>query len=167
MTATTADREKIIEALNDATRDGSTWTVLFHSAIAEDVGLNITDHKCLDILFQRGPLTAGELSEITGLTTGAITGVIDRLEKHGFASRVRDPSDRRKVIVQANAERALEDLGPLFDHFLQRYTPLLDQYSDDDLRLILRYYKESLVFLQQEIAWLKERRKKREAAGNR
>jgi hypothetical protein len=93
--------------------------------------------------------------------------VIDRLENHGYVSRVRDPSDRRKVIVQPNPERALEDLGPLFEHFLETYTPMLDQYSDDDLRLILRYYKESHVFLQQQIAWLKERRKKREMAGTR
>src|SRR5215207_5351058 len=78
----------------------STATVLFHAAIADRVGVSVTDMKCYSILRQAGPITAGELGERVGLTTGAITGVIDRLEHVGLARRVRDPHDRRRVVLE-------------------------------------------------------------------
>ena len=65
---------------------------MFHQAIADRLGLNVTDHKCIDLLLMKGPLTAGELAGMTGLTTGAITAVIDRLEKAGFVRREDDPA---------------------------------------------------------------------------
>lgn len=150
-----SERQKLIDTLNEASRQLSTWTVLFHHAIAEQVGLNITDHKCLDILIHQGPLTAGQLADITGLTTGAVTGVIDRLERSGFARRERDQADRRRVIVQPLLEKAGEGLGPLFYHFQQRYLPLLESYQDDELRLVLRFIEQSIMFMQEEIDWLR------------
>ena len=78
-------RAELIDTLSQAGRELSTVTILFHSALAEKFDLNATDWKCADILIRLGPLTAGQLSELTGLTTGAITGVIDRLEQRGFA----------------------------------------------------------------------------------
>src|SRR6516164_9446091 len=92
-------REELLAALNDEFRQLTTATILFHQAIADRLGMNVTDHKCADILLRAGPITAGELAQRTGLTTGAITGVIDRLEKAGFVRRVRDPGDRRRVVV--------------------------------------------------------------------
>ena len=150
-----AERQRLIEALQEATRQQSTWTVLFHNAVAGQVGLNITDLKCLDMLIHRGPLTAGQIAEATGLTTGAVTGVIDRLEKAGYVRREKDPSDRRRVIVQPVLDKAGEQLGPLFSHFLQRYSPLLESYQDDELRLVLRFVEESISFMQDEISWLR------------
>jgi len=152
-----AERQRLIRALNEAARQLSTWTVMFHNAVAEQVSLNITDHKCLDIIIHHGPLTAGQLAEITGLTTGAVTGVIDRLEKAGFARRERDPADRRRVIVQPMLEKAGEKLGPLFSHFQQRYLPLLEGYQDDELRLLLQFVEKSISFMQEEIDWLRKR----------
>src|SRR5262245_4409010 len=93
-------RRVLLAALNDSFRQLSTATILFHQAIADRLGLNVTDHKCADILLRTGPVTAGELARQTGLTTGAITGVIDRLEKAGFVRRIRDADDRRRVIVE-------------------------------------------------------------------
>src|SRR6185436_7386052 len=78
----------------------STATVLFHSAIADRLGVSVTDLKCYSILRQTGPITAGELGERLGLTTGAITGVIDRLEHVGLVHRARDPNDRRRVVLE-------------------------------------------------------------------
>src|SRR6476659_7508269 len=83
----------------EACRRMSTTTLLFHGAVADKLGLNPSDHKCADLVREHGPLTAGRLAELTGLTTGAITGVIDRLERRGWVKRERDPNDRRKVIV--------------------------------------------------------------------
>ncbi len=149
------ERQRLIAALQEATRQQSTWTVLFHNAVAGQVGLNITDHKCLDVLIHQGPLTAGQIAETTGLTTGAVTGVIDRLEKAGYVRREKDPTDRRRVVVQPVLDKTGEDLGPLFAHFLQRYMPLLESYQDEELRLVLRFVEESIAFMQDEIAWLR------------
>lgn len=148
---------ELVEALNEASRHLSTWTVLFHSAIAERLGLNTTDHKCLDILSHHGSLTAGQLAEVTGLTTGAVTGVIDRLEAAGYVRRGRDPSDRRRVIIQPIAAKADLTLAPLFGHFTRRYVPRLDNYQDDELRLVLRFVRDSIQFMQEEIAWLRQK----------
>lgn len=149
-------RQQLVESLNQGTRQMSTWTILYHSAIAGQVGLNVTDHKCLDILNHQGSLTAGQLAGITGLTTGAVTGVIDRLEKAGYVRRMRDPGDRRRVIIQPAAEKAAQDFGPLFAHLQACYLPLLEHYSEDDLRLLFRFVQDSIQVLQAEIDWLRK-----------
>src|SRR5438270_3489198 len=93
-------RADLLSALPAEFRQLSAATILFHQAIADRLGLNVTDHKCLDILERTGPMTAGEMAQQTGLTTGAITGVIDRLEQAGFVRRAEDPNDRRRVIIE-------------------------------------------------------------------
>src|SRR5262245_34840645 len=96
-------------------RELSTRTILFHQAVADVLGVTPTDHKCLDFIAEADhPVTAGELATVTGLTTGAITGVIDRLEAAGLAVRERDPHDRRRVVVKP-APQAFERVAPLFD----------------------------------------------------
>lgn len=80
----------------------------------EDVGLHPTDLGSLCLLLLHGPTPAGRLAELAGLTTGAVTGVIDRLERGGFVRRDIDPTDRRKVIVVPDAERVDRDLFPHF-----------------------------------------------------
>jgi DNA-binding MarR family transcriptional regulator len=150
-----SERQKLVESLNEAMRRQSTWTVMFHNGIAEQVGLNITDHKCLDILYYRGPITAGQLAEITG--------VVDRLEKAGFVRREHDPDDRRRVIIRPIIEKSEQDLGPLFEHFLQRYTPLLEKYKDEELQLILRFIQEGTFILQNEVDWLRKKQQLNES----
>jgi len=86
----------------------STAAVLLHHAVAERLGLGPTDHKCMDLLLDRGPMTGSQLAAITGLTTGAITGVVARLERSGFVSREPDPVDRRKQIVTPVEARVRE-----------------------------------------------------------
>src|ERR1043165_7332271 len=82
-------------------REMSGLTVLFHSRVAEQVGVSATDYKCLDIAMRVDePLTAGQIAKLSGLSTGAVTGVIDRLEKRGLGRRICDPHDRRKVLVE-------------------------------------------------------------------
>lgn len=141
-------RTELIEALSQVGRELSTATVLFHTAMAEQFGLNTTDWKCADIVARMGPLTAGQLAELTGLTTGAITGVIDRLEQAGFARRDRDPQDRRKVIIQPVPERE-EEATAYFEALLQGYDKLLSSYSDQELAFILEYLTQSVVVMQE------------------
>src|SRR5215831_12602635 len=88
------------EIVGRLARQHSTAVVLFHHAVAERLGLGATDHKCLDLLRERGPLTNSELTAITGLTSGAMTGVVARLERAGFVRRKPDPNDGRKQILE-------------------------------------------------------------------
>lgn len=122
----------------------STQTVFLHQAIAQRVGLNATDTKCIDLI-SRGPpdgVTAGWLSEQTGLTTGAITHILDRLEKRQFIARERDTVDRRKVFVRLRPER-LAPLVPLYEGIGQAYMELAERYSDRDLKVICDYMEEA------------------------
>src|SRR5262245_47207006 len=109
---------------------------MFHQAVADRLGMNVTDHKCADILSRTGPATAGELAERTGLTTGAITGVIDRLEKAGFVRRARDPGDRRRVIIEPVVKRMDRVIGPLFESMARSSAQLCARYSTEELAVI-------------------------------
>src|SRR5580693_1417405 len=101
MSRAPASRDELVAALMRAMRDASGMGVLHSQAVASRLGLSSSDLECLDMIALRGPLTAGDIARATGLTTGAITGVIDRLERAGFAARAHDPADRRKVMVRA------------------------------------------------------------------
>lgn len=148
-------RTELINALYQAGRELSTTTVLFHSVVAEQIGLNATEWKCLDILELRGSLMAGELAELTGLTTGAITGLIDRLEQSGFVRRERDPHDRRKVIVQPTGEHK-QGMTQVFDSLMQRYAELFEAYNDQELAFILDYLIRSNGVMAAEAAKLRQ-----------
>ena len=148
-------RAKLLEDLVAAGRQLSTATVMFHQAIADRLGLNVTDHKCMDLLLMKGPLTAGELAAMTGLTTGAITAVIDRLERSGFARREDDPRDRRRVIVQV-VPRRCRDIERLFEPFAATFGELGDRYSDEELVVILDFMTRSREGLHQSTVDLRQ-----------
>lgn len=122
----------------------STQTVFLHQAIAQTVGLNATDTKCIDLILRQpeGVATAGRLSHLTGLTTGAITHILDRLEKRKFVERVRDTQDRRKVFVRV-LPKSLEPLGPKYETMGKAYMALAEQYSDSELELICEYMEKT------------------------
>src|SRR5215831_18418437 len=96
------------EIVGRLARQHSTAVVLFHHAIAERLGLGPTDHKCLDLLRERGTMSGRDLVAITGLTSGAITGVVARLENAGFLERRADKRDGRKQILSPAVERMSE-----------------------------------------------------------
>jgi DNA-binding MarR family transcriptional regulator len=129
-------RAELLGKLNEGFRQLSAATILFHQAIADRLGMNITDHKCADLLARFGAMTAGELARQTGLTTGSVTGIIDRLEKRGFAQRVRDTHDRRRVIVEPNVKRMEQVIVPLFESMGKAATELCERYSTEELACI-------------------------------
>ncbi|HKX08838.1 MAG TPA: MarR family transcriptional regulator [Stellaceae bacterium] len=138
----TADRRELLIALNRAMRDASGQGVLYSQAVAARLGVNSTDLECLDFIVMRGAITAGELATLTGLTTGAITGVIDRLEQAGFARRERDGSDRRKVLVRplpAVAHRIV----PLFEPMERAASDALADFSEKELTLLLDFLRRA------------------------
>ncbi len=109
-------------------------------AVAELLGLNRTDQRCLGVLFVRGPLTAGQLAEAAALSPGAMTAVLDRLERAGFVRRVREEQDRRRVLVEVTPEarrRAEELYGPIAaDGFAA-----MRRVSTEDLAMILDFLR--------------------------
>jgi DNA-binding MarR family transcriptional regulator len=130
-------RRQLEAALNAAMRDVSGQSVLYSQAVADRLGINSTDLECLDHI-SRGPLAAGRLAELTGLTSGAITGIIDRLERAGLARRERDADDRRKILVRA-LPAVSERLVPLFAPMERAAMAVLSKYRDDELALFLDF----------------------------
>jgi DNA-binding MarR family transcriptional regulator len=158
--ATSKGRQQLLETLIfQLSRELSTRTVLFHAAIAERMGLSQGDHKALDLINDaansNAPITAGQLAEATGLTSGAITGVVDRLEKANLARRAPDALDRRKVVLQPTHARD--------DEFWQLLAPIaeatasgLQDYSDAELELIARFIRHSIEITKRETNRLRE-----------
>jgi DNA-binding MarR family transcriptional regulator len=137
---TVPDRAELLAELNTQVRVSTLWTVLLHTAIASRSGINVTDVQCLNLLQLRGPMTPGQLAEAMFLTTGgAITAVIDRLEKAGMVRRRRDDEDRRRVIVEAREDGPVAELGNRFRPVAELYGKLLDGYTDEQLDVILDY----------------------------
>jgi DNA-binding MarR family transcriptional regulator len=133
-----AERARLLQALEAELRTMSTRTVMLSQAIAGRLGLSPTDLETLEQLETHGPVTAGRLAELTGLTTGAITGLVDRLERGGFVRRERDPTDRRRVIVRLVPERARR-IGRMFEPVSRAMAELHARYSDAELALLLDY----------------------------
>jgi DNA-binding MarR family transcriptional regulator len=150
------DRTELLAALNDEFRQLSTATVLFHQAVADRLGMNVTDHKCADILARTGPIPAGELARRTGLTTGAITGVLDRLEKAGFVRRAEDPNDRRRVIIEPDVKRMERVIGPLFASMARAAADLCTRYSTRELAVIRDFTARASEMAHEETRKLRE-----------
>src|SRR5438876_108001 len=102
---TAAHRKALMGQMQFLGQRASTETALFHQAAAAKLGLGITDTKTISVLLQEGAMTAGQLGRRLSLTSGAVTNVIDRLERRGIVQRASDAKDRRKVIVTVNENK--------------------------------------------------------------
>jgi DNA-binding MarR family transcriptional regulator len=146
-------REALIDQMQFLGQMASTETALFHQAAAAKCGLAITDLKTVSILLQEGPMTAGQIAERLSLTTGAVTNVIDRLEREDLVQRAPDANDRRKVIVTVKREnltlpdQVYRSMGEAFDK-------LLRTYSTEELAFLVQFYQASIELTKQEIAKL-------------
>ena len=120
-----------------------------HEAIARKAGLSGTDHKYLGFLIERGKMTAGELSQLTGLTTGAVTGLIDRFEKKKLVKRKYADEDRRKVFIEPNTANIMKLLEPLYREFRRKSQELLASFSDKEIKILERYFSESITIMNQ------------------
>jgi DNA-binding MarR family transcriptional regulator len=144
-------REETIQAIIEKRREMSTETIVFHQNVADVLGLHITDHKCLDLIRQYGAMPAGRLAELTGLTTGAVTGIIDRLEKVGYVRRTNDPKDRRRTIIELVRNKKWErKIEAIFIPFHERMRKLLSSYSDSELAFLLDVLTKSIELTREE-----------------
>lgn len=134
----------------------STATIFFHEIVASRLKLNATDMKCLTFIANaKYPLVAGDVATFTGLTTGAITGVLDRLEKSGLIKRVRDERDRRKVFLQTDV-RAFEKIRLLYFSLRNEVESLASTYSEGELKTIADFLEKSVHLLDAEADKLKQ-----------
>lgn len=145
MVSSGMDNDQSTDLLQRVTREMrlmSSFDALFSHAVAERVGMHNTDIETLDLLNVLGPMTAGQLSASTGLSSGATTRLIDRLERAGFVRRVPDEADRRRVFIQPIYERMASVAG-LYRPMADRLAKVWSEFSDDELEVVLRFARES------------------------
>jgi DNA-binding MarR family transcriptional regulator len=144
-------REEIIHGIDAKFTEISTETILLHQVVADAVGLHITDHQCMRFIHRYGAMPAGRLAQLTGLTTGAVTGVIDRLERAGNVRRTNDPKDRRRTIVEPIQNKKLErKLEMIFVPLHEKMHKLLSSYSDSELAFLLEALTKAVELMHEE-----------------
>ena len=137
-------KRNIYDELIDEVRRSQNATARFDQAVADALGLNRTDMRIVDVLHRVGSLTAGRLAEETGLSTGAMTTALDRLERSGYARRVRDGADRRRVLVQLT-DRAGE-MAAFYSEHAAYAERLYQRHTAEQLELLLRFVRENREF---------------------
>lgn len=124
--------------------------LLFHTVVAELIGISASDYKCLRLIDRaERPISAGEFAARTRLSTGAVTGVIDRLEQAGLVSRVRDAHDRRRVLIEVPPDGAAR-LAAIFDSLRRSILAMEADFTADELRTVRTYLVRSVTILHRE-----------------
>ena len=149
--------ERLTEAVLRATRKVSSQATLFSQAVADRIGLATIDVECLEALDTEGPVTVGRLAEWTGLSTGAATRMIDRLEQAGYVRRVADPADRRRVVVEPVAQR-MANLGALHDSIERAQREVIARFSQEQLLAIADFLEASIGVARQEAVKMRQSR---------
>src|SRR5688500_16166449 len=123
-------------------------SIQMHEAIARKAGLSGTEHKYLGFLIEKGKMTAGELSDLTGLTTGAVTGLIDRFEKKKLVKRQFSEDDRRKVMIVPNTKNIMAVLVPLYKEFRNKSEKLMGSFSEKEIKIIETYFVKAIEIMK-------------------
>ncbi len=135
-------RDELVAAVLRAVRAESGQAVLFSQAVAERVGLAVTDVECLDILQEERRATVGRLAELTGLSTGAATRMVDRLEQAGYVNRVADPADRRRVLVEPGPSLSTK-FGNLHASIAKAQLEVIESYDDAQLATLIDFLERT------------------------
>jgi DNA-binding MarR family transcriptional regulator len=152
-------QEKRADLLRDLARELRELNGLsasFFRAAAARIGVTITDMQVIESLASTGPTTAGQLAELTGLTTGAITGMLNRLEEAGLVRRERDPDDGRRVIVRLAPDKdQIRGMGPYFDSIGKAWDEMASRYDDEQIAFLVEFLKRGNALSRQEILRLR------------
>ncbi|MGH9202488.1 MAG: MarR family winged helix-turn-helix transcriptional regulator [Vicinamibacterales bacterium] len=151
--ASRGTRAELLQKLDETLRKVGAQSVLLSDTVAKLVRLNSTDLECLDLLYLAGATTAGRLAQHTGLTTGATTAVIDRLERAGLVRRHRDPEDRRCVRVEAQPG-CLRHIEPLYRRLAHATSRLNQDYDDRQLAVVVDYLSRAVELCAEHVTWL-------------
>ncbi len=139
-------------------RDLATAVIAFHEAGARRLGMTAAERKCAGMIAEHGGATPKELAEATGLSTGAITGIVDRLERAGYAKREPNKADRRSVIVRPrNTKRLASESLPIFASLTEAMDGLKARYSGEQRQLILRHLEDTIAVLREQTAKVQQR----------
>ncbi|MFF4837347.1 MarR family winged helix-turn-helix transcriptional regulator [Streptomyces sp. NPDC001315] len=158
MSGSENERSRLLDELSTVSRRYMASYALFNQAVADHIGLHPTDLQCLNLLtLEGGPVTTGRIAELTGLTTGSATRLVDRLEKAGYVVRERDVADRRRVLVATVPERIAE-FGRVWDRLGGGWTALFDGLDETELALIIGHMKRTVDFSGEQVARLREGR---------
>lgn len=150
-------RTQALRELAQELRQYSGLGASYFRAVAARVGMNATDAQALDLLSATGPATAGRIADLMGVTTGAVTQMLDRLEQAGRIHRERDPEDGRRVIVGlAPGEEALRDLGPIFADVSGRWNAIASGYDDAQLALLIAFLRQASAVTREEVIRLRD-----------
>ena len=155
-------RQVFDELINEVRRSQSA-TYRFDQAVADALGLNRTDMRCLDTIEREGPVPAGRLAEATGLTSGAITTALDRLERAGYARRVHDPTDRRRVLVEITPQ-ARERTYTFYEPHIALSEQLFQRYSQEQLELLHEFVRAGREFNDQHAAQIEQQNRAQRAS---
>lgn len=143
-------RDELIARLTDLGAQSASLTGLFQQRAAASYGLGVSDMKALDVLMRNGAQTAGQLGAALNLTSGAVTGIADRLIKRGFARREADAADRRRVLI--SAEFAALQSGPnVYQSIGEAFRRLHESLTTEQLAFLARYQEESIALTQQAV----------------
>lgn len=139
-----------IDQLSFLLRGFGSRSILHQQAVVQSLGIPVNDYISIDLLNELGPLTAGELAEKTGLSTGTITALIDRLEKYGYARREKDPTDRRRVIIVPTYNEK-EELKEAYHPLDTAMRALGQDYSESERQLINEFLEKAISVLDQRL----------------
>jgi DNA-binding MarR family transcriptional regulator len=151
-------KKELFDELNEAVQRAGTLIVLHTNAVASHIGLSATEFEAMDIISRHQPITAGKLAEYCGLTTGAITGIVDRLERAQFVRRARDETDRRRVFIipVENRERS-QKVRELYTPMRNGFTAFVERYTDDEISMLIKMQREANEMTERNIAALRNR----------
>lgn len=141
--------DDLIKQMRKLTQHYAYSSIQMHEAVARKAGLSGTDHKYLGFLMEKGQMTAGELSHLTGLTTGAVTGLIDRFEKKQLVKRQFAENDRRKVIIVPETKNIMELLAPLYKEFRKKSEKLTASFSKKEIKIIEAYFSKAIGIMEE------------------
>jgi DNA-binding MarR family transcriptional regulator len=135
---------EVLQQIRRLSQQYAYTSIQMHETIARKAGFSGTDHKYLGFFLKEGSMTAGELSNLTGLTTGAVTGLIDRFEKKNLVKRKFSKDDRRKVIIEPNTKKIMDLFAPLYKEFRSKSEKLLASFSDKEVEILETYFLKAI-----------------------
>jgi len=139
---------ELVKKVRKLTQAHAYTSIQMHEAIGKKAGLSGTDHKYLGFLLQRGQMTAGELANLAGLTTGAITGMIDRFEKKNLVRRTSAENDRRKVFIEPVTRNIMALMQPLYREFRSKNEKLIGSFSANEIKVLEKYFSKAIKIME-------------------
>jgi DNA-binding MarR family transcriptional regulator len=159
---TQSRKNELVKQVTMGAREYGISTVLFRHAVGEILGVNVTDMECLALIFFKGLATPSELARYTGLTSGATTAMLDRLEKADLIERRPNPQDRRGTLIVLTNERT-EEVGAMFASGREAIDRLTSSYSESELESIAEYFRRLVSVWEEEREKLRQRKKAKTA----